>query len=207
MLAEQGEGGTSGGSAEAEQLYREILEREPDNVKARFRWGYLQLQRNNWTGAAESFERCLQNRTDWPEAQVNLALAYWKQGKVERAEQTLTTLLAAHPDSRDAIRGLATTALERQDLPKALTFHEKLIATGEKAPEVLHNTGLLCHQLGQLDKAVGFYREALAAKPDFAEVHLNLGHTLRALDKQDEAREAWLKALDLNPELAAGYFL
>ena len=38
-------------------------------------------------GATEVFQNCLERRAKWPEAQMNLALSYWKMSDYKRAQQ------------------------------------------------------------------------------------------------------------------------
>jgi len=66
----------TGRTEEAERYYRQILDKAPREEEARFRLGFLRLQRQDYRGAAEAFEGCLKYRPSWPEAHANLALAY-----------------------------------------------------------------------------------------------------------------------------------
>src|SRR5581483_1382030 len=77
----------SGLADEAERHYRQILERSPREEEARFRMGFLRLQRQDYRGAAEAFEGCLKYRPNWPEAYANLALAYSGMGERDHAER------------------------------------------------------------------------------------------------------------------------
>jgi tetratricopeptide (TPR) repeat protein len=104
------------------------------------------------------------------------------------------------------LKGLAATALKRDDHTKALVYHQRLIEAGQSTPEILYNCGLLAQQLNKLEEAAKFYRSAIEAQPQFPEAILNLGHTLEALGQKDEARSCWTQALEFKPELARGYF-
>jgi len=65
----------------AERYYRQVLDRSPKEEEARFRMGYLRLQREDYRGAAEAFEGCLKYRPAWPEAHANLGRLLALQGK------------------------------------------------------------------------------------------------------------------------------
>jgi len=148
----------------------------------------------------------VRKRTPWPEAHLNLGLAYWKMGAHDEAAKAFQAVLETDPTSLDAMRGLAAMAVEREDLPKALDLQAKLIESGERTPELFYNTGLLLQKSGQLDDAIKLYHEALIERPNFAEALLNLGHALKAKGAVEEARNYWRQALENKPELAAGYF-
>ncbi len=196
----------SGQTEEAERWYKAVLEKAPKEEEARYRLGYLRLQREDFRGAVEAFEGCLKYRQQWPEAQANLAVAYLGLGERDRAERIYEKMLEADPKCVDALRGLAGLAIQASDLDTALELHVRLIDLGERSAEVLYNAGLMYEKAGQADRAVQLYREALAQKPDMPEALLNLGRNLEAAGKFEEARSCWTKALDLEPALAQGYF-
>ena len=196
----------SGQVEEAERYYKMVLERAPKEEEARFRMGYLRLQREDFRGAAEAFEGCLKYRTAWPEAHANLALAYSGLGERDHAERLYEKMLDADPKSMDALRGLAALSIQTSDFDTALEFHVRLIDLGENSPEVLYNAGLMYEKAGQAEKAAKLYRDALAQQSDMPEALLNLGRILESNGKSEEARACWTKALESEPALAQGYF-
>jgi len=177
-----------------------------DKEQVWFRLGYLQLQRNAASESATSFENALAIRPDWPEAEVNLALAYIAAGDLDSAATKLTSLLGRKPGHIEATKGLATIALARNEDEKALDLHAELIELGEKTPDVYYNCGVLAQNLNRLDDAVRFYREAIALRKNFPEALLNLGHALKVIGNDEQARSLWIPALELNPELSLNYF-
>src|SRR5439155_12175416 len=76
----------TGETEAAERAYSTVLKKTPEADDARFRLGYVKLQREDWSGAAEIFHNCLERRSPWPEAQINLALACSKMGDHKRAQ-------------------------------------------------------------------------------------------------------------------------
>src|ERR1017187_9611530 len=133
---------------EAERWYKTVLEKAPKEEEARFRLGYLRLQREDFRGAIEAFEGCLRYRQQWPEAYANLALAYTGIGDRDRAERLYEKMLESDPKSMDALRGLASLAIQASDFDTALELHVRLIDLGERTPEVLYNTGLMYEKAG-----------------------------------------------------------
>jgi tetratricopeptide (TPR) repeat protein len=196
----------SGQAEEAGRCYKMLLEKSPKEEEARFRLGYLRLERQDYRGAVEAFEGCVQCRENWPEAYANLALAYSGMGEHARAEHIYANMLEEDPNSQEALRGLAGIAIQSSQYEMALGFHARLIELGERSAEIFYNTGLLYEKAGQTEKAVRLYREALALQPDMPEALLNLGRILESAGKQDEARACWTKALEAQPALAQGYF-
>src|SRR5205807_1729626 len=105
----------------------------------------------------------------------------------------------------DALRGLASMAIQASDFDAGLEYHVRLIELGEQAAEVLYNTGLMYEKARQPDKAARLYREALEQEPGMPEALLNLGRILETTGQAEEARTCWSKALEAEPALAQGY--
>lgn len=196
----------SGQTEEAERWYKTVLEKAPKEESARFRLGYLRLQREDYRGALEAFEGCLKYRPQWPEAQANLALSYTGLGERAHAERIYEKMLDDDPKCIDALRGLAALALQSANYDAALEFHVRLIDLGERSAEVCYNAGLMYERAGQPDKAEKLYRDALQAQPEMPEALLNLGRILETGGKADEARSCWSRALEAEPALAQDYF-
>ena len=196
----------SGERDAAEKLYGGMPEDDAEAADAGFRLGYLRLLRGNFQGSAEAFAACLKKRPDWPEAQLNAGIAWWRAGDAAAARAAFEKVLAAKPDSTDALRGLAALSLEQEDWAAAFDLHRRLIDAGERGAELFYNTGLICQKRNQAPDAVLYYEKALAEDPQFAEALLNMGHALRVIGKEQEARECWRRAIVAKPELAATYF-
>ncbi len=197
----------SGETEKASAMYEALLQRDENMTGAWFRLGAIRLKSEEFSQASKCFEKCIQVRPDWIEAEINLAIAYGKQGLKHDAERILQKTLTHKPDSIELARMLAAVALEQQQYETALRYHLHLLELGDQSAEVRHNLGLLYHNGGDLTKAESEYKDALAIKPDFPEAHLNLGNVLDATGQKDAAREHWVRALQLKPELALGYYL
>jgi len=196
----------SGQPDEAERWFKTVLEKAPKEEEARFRLGYLRLQREDFRAAAEAFEGCLRYRPQWPEAQANLALCYTALNNRPQAERLYQQMLEADAKSVDALRGLAAMAIQVSDFDAALEYHVRLVDLGERTAEVLYNAGLMYEKAGRSEEAGRMYQDALEQQPDMPEALLNLGRILDASGKPNEARNCWSKALEAEPALAQGYF-
>jgi len=162
--------------------------------------------RGDTAGSIEPFRVCVSKRPDWLEALINLGLAQRRAGDLESAKASFTQAVACHPQSTDALRGLAAVATDQGDHVLALETEAKLDQLGERIPELNYNIGILLQQSNLQEDAARSYRRATQDKPDFAEAFLNLGHALHALGLEDQARGCWQQAVEAKPELAGKYF-
>ncbi len=93
---------------------------------------------------------------------LELALAYFQEGKNTIALDEVKLALAADPSYFDAynVRGLIYMALNDQALAQA--SFTKALGLRPKDPDVLHNLGWLKCQQGQFGQAIAHFEEALA---------------------------------------------
>jgi tetratricopeptide (TPR) repeat protein len=145
-------------------------------------------------------------RPDWLEALVNLGVAQRRLGDFDGAKASFIQASARHPESVDALRGLAAVAVDQGDYVLALDTEAKLEQLGERSAELNYDIGILLQQSNLQEDAARSYRRATEEKPAFAEALLNLGHALEALGQEEEARGYWQQAVQAKPELAEKYF-
>lgn len=189
-----------------EEVCRVFCDRDPGRPEVWFRRGYLQFNLQQWGDAARSFERAMELKSDWPDAEIDCALAHYMASNYERADEVLRGLLERNAEHLEATKGLATVTLASGRNEESLQLHEKILQIGGPDADAYYNCGVLAHKLAQPERAVYLYRQAIEMRPDFAEALLNLGHALKDLGKSGEAHDAWISALELRPDFARGYF-
>lgn len=195
-----------GSLPEAEQVCAQYCERDSSHSQVWFHLGYVQYKREHWDDAIFSFDRALALKPDWPEAEVDLALAAYMSGKYDQSEAVLRRLLEREPEHLEGLKGLATVTLAQGRHEEALKLHVKVLAIGGPDADAFYNCGVLAYRLQRHDSAADYYRQAISVRPAFAEALLNLGHALNELGRNDEAHSSWISALELRPEFARGYF-
>jgi tetratricopeptide (TPR) repeat protein len=163
--------------------------------------GYWQLQQQDYASSIEAFENCVGRRPDWSDAQLNLAIAYWRKGEQAPARKALEKAHASQPKSADILRALTSLTIEMNDLDKATAYQAKLNQLGDRSAELSYNLGVALQIAKRLEDAAKAYTEALQTNPNFAEANLNLGHVLKSLGRETEAGACWDKALTVKPDL------
>jgi len=122
-----------------------------------------------YRGSVEAFQKCVQKRADWPEAQLNLGISCWNTADSEGAVKAFEAVLESSPDSVDALRGLASLAVERENFDQALDYQARLIEKGERSPSFsitpdccsrrLANWTMPCASTGRLYRSVPSFRK------------------------------------------------
>ena len=191
--------------AEAETLYRKILETTPGHPDANHRLGMIERQAGRNEQAIEWFSRAIQANPDVAAYHGNLGNAFRDLGRLEDAVASYRKALTIQPDFAEAHSNLGSTLNELGRLDEAVASYHKALAIKPDYPVAHSNLGNALHCLERLDEAVASYHKALAIKPDLAEAHSNLGNVLLDLGRLDEAVASYRKALTIQPDYAEAH--
>ena len=186
--------------AEAERLYRQVLNARADNFEARHLLGLLRYQQGRNREALDLIGAALKLRPDSIIALSNYGLALEAAQRFDDALASFDKALALRPDFADAHnnRGNVLSALKRQE--EALASYDKALALKPAYPEALNNRGNVLAQLERHDEALPSFDQALAIWPQYAEALYNRGNALSALERQEDALASYDRALVLRAD-------
>ncbi len=195
----------SGNLQQAESLYLQILQIDPQHADALHLRGVIALQVGRHDLAIEQIRAALRTRPDFSQAHGNLGIALAASGRLQDAVASFRQAVQLKPDSAGAHINLGN-ALRRLGKPaEALASLQEALRLMPNSVEALGNLGIALQDLGRLDEAVARHQQALRLKPDCADTSSNLGNALRAQGKLDEAIGHYQQALRLKPENAEAY--
>src|SRR5688572_8933992 len=119
-----------------------------------------------------------QERSLVPAAAENLrkAIALHQAGDLGRAEQGYRAVLAAQPDSADALHYLGLLEAQRGRFPDALSLLDRALVVAPRYFDALVCRGNVQGALGRPRDALASYEAALAINGDSPIVHFNLGN-------------------------------
>ena len=187
---------------EAEAIYRQILQAEPNHPDALHLLGTIAYQVGQFGMAVELINRAISANPSDPVYYSNLGNALQVHGRLDEAVTSYRKALALKPDHAETHNNLGNALQAQGRLDEAVTSYRKALALRPDYAGAHNNLGNALRDLGQLDEAVESYRTALAIKPDYAEGHNNLGTAIQAQGKLDAAVESFRMALALKPDHA-----
>jgi predicted O-linked N-acetylglucosamine transferase (SPINDLY family) len=189
---------------EAEAIYRQVLEAEPENFQALHLLGAAAHQRGAHELAVSLLEKADRLAPARPEILVNLAGALRATGRTADAERGYRAALAAAPAFAPAYSRLGVLLRDLGRREEAAHCLQEALRL-EPGAEGHGNLGLLLQELGRNAEAEQHLRRALALGPANADFHYNLGNILRAGSRAAEAAESYLRALELRPGFALAW--
>ena len=184
----------------AEQIYRQILQAEPNQPDAWHLLGVIAHQVGNHKIAVEYIERAIGLQGNAAPFHYNLGRALQDQGKLEEAVTCYGRALQLKPDFAAAHNNLGNALKEQRKLDEAAAAFRRALELKPDLPGTHYNLGNLLKDQRKLDEAVACYRLALELKPDFAEAGNDLGVALQEQGKLEEAVASFRRALELKPD-------
>lgn len=188
----------AGRLAEAAQIYRRILEEDPDQPDALHLMGNAACQLGDAALAVALIDRALALRPATPGYLLSLAMAQRAQGQHELALAAYRDVLALDAGSASAHFGIGNTRQAMGQAQLALDSFAQALALNPEMIEARFNLANLEKSLGHHEAAIAHYRMAIARRPDFADAHHNLGSALQALGRFDDALLSYRLALSAN---------
>ncbi len=195
----------AGRLAEADGLYRQILQTNPHQPVALHLLGTIALQTGNSEAAVELISKALRIQPDYVDALNNLGLALHKERQLEDAISSFEKAIALNQNFAEAHcnKGVVLGDLGRADEAK-LSFL-KAISLKPDYIQALFNLGNTLKNQGQFEEAVISYHKAIAINPNYAEAYVNLGNAIKELGRHEESITCFHKALAIKPDYAGAY--
>jgi tetratricopeptide (TPR) repeat protein/SAM-dependent methyltransferase len=164
-----------GDLAQAEGLYRQVLQAVPAHLDGLNLLGVLAIQTGRHELAVELIGKAIAVNDKVADFHNNMGEALRRMGKLERAVDHFTKAVDLEPKFLEAQQNLAHGCLA---------------------------LGLALRERGRLDDALAQFRRAVALKQDHAEAHNNLGNALREAGRLAPAAAALSRAIELKPDYA-----
>jgi Flp pilus assembly protein TadD len=188
--------------AEAEQIYRQILEQVPDHSDALRLLGAVVGQAGKVDAAIELLGKAIQLHPDDAQAHNNLGFYLKEKGRLEEAMAAFRRAIELKPEDFQAHYNLGNALKEMGRLDEAIAAYERAIQCDPDSAEARSDLGNALWETGRLEEAVAACNQAIALRPDLASAWNNLGITLGQQDRVDEAITAFNRAIQLQPDIA-----
>ncbi|MEH2289745.1 tetratricopeptide repeat protein [Nostoc sp.] len=210
---------------EAEKLYSQVLEKQPDNPEALYGLGMLAQQMGQLQTAEQWLSAASQVQPDSVKTWFSLGNLYLVQEQFPEAEKAYRQALVLLPNSLPIYNNLGYTLQQQGLFEEAVNYYQKALRLKPDFIEAEANLGNALHAQGKLSSnqqiyyaqlnnqlgvarkkafdlknAVTCYKQAIALQPNFLEAHYNLALALQEQGKLKEAIASYQKLLELNPK-------
>lgn len=187
-------------TAEAADLYRQILEQSPDQPVVLNNRGVALEWQGRLDEALASVDRALSIRPDYADAFYNRGIVLLRMRRFDAALQSCDAALSIRPGYAEALSNRGIAMMELNFLDGALASFERALALHAEYPEALYNRGIVLLKLERADEALASFDSALNVRPGYAEAFFNRGVALQVLKRHDEALAVFERVLAANPD-------
>ncbi|WP_458097457.1 tetratricopeptide repeat protein [Roseomonas sp. WA12] len=177
----------AGRLAEAEPIYRAVLEAEPGHFGALHLLGLLRAMAGDPAGAVPFLRRAIAADPRHGFVHSNLGNALVELGHAEEGLAAFDMAVALNPQLVEARVGRANALFALSRLTECLAAHESARAMGADMPELHNNRGNVLRALKCPEEALAAYDAALARNPVYAAAHSNRATALTDLGQHVEA--------------------
>ena len=202
--------GQTGRLADVEPLYRQLLERRPDNAHARHLLGVLAHQRGHHSDAVVLIRQAIALDGNVADFHNHLGAALHSLGILDEAARTVEQALVLRPDYADAHYNLAVIRYEQGRFADAILCAERCLDVEPDLPgariilrRALHADAKRLEAEGQLDAAIARYLDlAGLARVDVPAAFPNLHTALADPARTREVRIAHQARQEPAPEIS-----
>jgi len=191
-----------GRPAEAEERFRQVLKKIPDQPDALFFLGLIKLGQHKLADALKLMSKALKASPRFAEAQFVSGSILNLLGRPQEALAAYNRALAIKPDHVNALNDLGNTLKLLGRPEEALLAYDKAIAAAPDVAISYNNKGTALAELKRFGEAIENYDRALTLKSDYAEAHNNRGGALLVLSDPDQALKSFERGLALRADYA-----
>lgn len=192
--------------AEAEALYRHILQAQPQQVDALQLLGLIEAQNQRSVEAVALFDAALALRPDLVAAWFNRGISLQTLKRSADAIGSYDRVLALQPEHAKAQYSRAFLLHELQRNAEALDGFEVLLRASPQHFEALYGRSVVLQHLGRHGEAVAGYESCLAMAPDHVDALFNRSLVLHQLNRTADALDGYDRVLALKPDHTEAVF-
>jgi tetratricopeptide (TPR) repeat protein len=186
--------------SEAEQVYRRILQIEPEHPEALHLLGVIAHQKNDHQKALQLISRAIGIEPQNPRFYNNLGLAFEALDQMPDAIQSYQQALQLDPKYAAACNNMGHALKNEGRFDAAIAYLHKAIQLAPQMPQAQFNLAKILAQNGNLARAHDHYQQAINLKPDYEKAYNNLGNVLVDQGQIDAAIQNFHKAIEIKPD-------
>jgi len=190
----------AGNHAAAEEVFRQVLEREPEQPDAFHMLGLTLHAQGRFVEAAAAIDKAIAILPNQAMFHTHAGVVAAALGTIGPAVEYYKMAIKCDPNYTDAYNnfGVLLDAIGQYD--EALQILDQGLARNSNAAKLFANRGKVLMRLGHIVASQLSYEKALAINPSLAEVHNNLGNLLKRQGQYAQAIESFKRALELRPD-------
>ncbi len=191
---------------QAEQLYSQVLQSEPQQFDALHMLGVIRLGQGRHEEALQLIGDALKANPESARAHANYARALVAANRHEEALASFNRALAIKRDYPEALRGRGSVFLHMGRYAEAITSCDEALGLRPDYTDALVDGGNAMAALKIYPEALACFNQALTIDRNYAEAWQSRGNVLLELKRHQEALTSFDRALAVRPDFAEAFY-
>ncbi len=187
---------------QAEVIYKEILQSQPQHFEALQLLATIATQRRNSAVAVQMFDQVLKLNPNHASSLYNRGNALRDLNRHEEAIDSYDRALKINPNYAEALYNRSNALRDLKRFEQARDSYDRTLKIKPDFAEALSNRGNVLRELRHHEAALDSYNRALKIKPDYVEALNGRGNALRDLKCYEQALESYDRVINIKPDLA-----
>jgi predicted O-linked N-acetylglucosamine transferase (SPINDLY family) len=196
----------AGRLAEAEKLYRRVLDSAPGHADALHLLGVVAHSKGRSNDALDLIDRAIVADSGQASYHFNRGEVYRSLGRLAEARASYERAVALQPGHAQSWLNLGTVLQAAGELSAAEACYRRAVRARPGYALALNALGAALLTQGRLSEARVQLEETLRVQPDYVEALNNLGAVYQRVGEWGAARECLTRALRLRPEHALTHY-
>jgi tetratricopeptide (TPR) repeat protein len=174
-------------------VYREILNLNPDSAEADMLAGEAYDELKNDDGAIAEFEAAIKADPNAPDVHFGYGYLLWKVLKFDQAEKAFRSELKNNPEHPLALAYLGDTEIRLNRSAEAMPYLERALRLRPSVAIAHVDLSIIYEGEGRNEDAIEELKTASKLDPDDPSIHWRLGRLYRSMGRKTEARSEFEK--------------
>ena len=197
---------TEGRLAQAEALYRQVLQISPRHSVTLHLLGLVAFQVGQSEAALDLIESAIQANPEFAEAYCSRGNAQYQLMRYAEAVASFDEAIRLNPTISEAHHNLGSALNAMNQQQAALRSYDEAIRLNPDYVEAYFNRGNIFLALKQYQAAVESYDKAIRLNANIAEIFNNRGSALLDLLQYEAAKQSFDRAIFLKPDYADAHY-
>jgi predicted O-linked N-acetylglucosamine transferase (SPINDLY family) len=164
----------AGNHAEAERIYRQLLQSNPDNAVAWHNLGMACYLQKRTAEAINALRKSIELRGDYVEAINNLGAILSAEDRVDEAVEVFRKAIALSPRWTEPMINIGNTLRNHNRFDESIQAYRQAVAADPKNVDAHHYLASALGRQGLRELSLQHYYEALRLKPNDVVIHSSL---------------------------------
>ncbi len=199
ILFQQAEQARQNGEYEkAEQIWRQIIERDPHSAPAYLGLGNRLRDQDKIAEAIAAYERAIELDPNYAFAYVGLGNAWRSQNQLTLAKTQYERAIELNPNLPGVYWNLGNVLADLGEVEKAIAQFRIVIKLAPDFMAVYNDLGAALLAVGNVEEAIGIYNQAIGRNSPYVATYTGLGNAWRQKGQIAQAIAAYQKAINLD---------